>query len=109
MTVSPTKTDELTVMPFGTWTQGGPRNNVLDGGPDPHTGTAILTAKRGQPRTCPHILQLTYSLWFSRGQHRYSVNANWGVLDAMHIGATWRIQPNHLCAAAMWPYVKLLW
>jgi len=27
----------------------------------------------------------------------------------VHIGATWRIRLNRLCAAAMWPYVKLLW
>ena len=27
----------------------------------------------------------------------------------MHIGATWRIQLNRPCAAAMRPYVKLLW
>jgi len=26
----------------------------------------------------------------------------------VHIGATWRIRLNHPCAAAMWPYVKLL-
>jgi len=31
-----------------------------------------------------------------------------GVLDAVHIGATWRIRLNHPCAAAKRPYVKLL-
>jgi len=27
----------------------------------------------------------------------------------VHIGATWRIRLNRPCAAAMRPYVKLLW
>jgi len=27
----------------------------------------------------------------------------------VHIDATWRIRLNHPCAAAMRPYVKLLW
>jgi len=26
----------------------------------------------------------------------------------VHIAATWHIQLKHPCAAAMWPYVKLL-
>jgi len=30
------------------------------------------------------------------------------VLDGVHIGASWRIRLNRPCAAAMWPYVKLL-
>jgi len=32
----------------------------------------------------------------------------WLSIYVMHIGATWRIQLNHSCAAAMWPNVKLL-
>jgi len=35
--------------------------------------------------------------------------ADWGVLDRVHIGATWRIRLNRPCAAAMRPYAKLLW
>jgi len=31
---SPTKTVEPIEMPFGLWTRVGPRNHVLDGGPD---------------------------------------------------------------------------
>jgi len=31
------------------------------------------------------------------------------VLDGIHIRATWRIWLNRPCAAAMRPYVKLLW
>jgi len=30
-------------------------------------------------------------------------------LYGVHIGATWRIRLNCPCAAAMRPYVKLLW
>jgi len=32
----------------------------------------------------------------------------WLSIYVVHIGATWRIQLNRPCAAAMWPYVKLL-
>ena len=35
MNVSPAETAELIEMPFGMWTQVGPRNCVLDGSPDP--------------------------------------------------------------------------
>jgi len=36
-----------------------------------------------------------------QGQHWCDKDANWGVLDGVHIGATWQIQLNLLCAAAM--------
>jgi len=52
---------------------------------------------------------LIYSKWLSRGQHLYSADADWGVVDRMHIDATWRLQLNHPCVAAMRPCVKLLW
>jgi len=32
--VSPTKTDELIEIPFGVWTQVGPRNHALGENPD---------------------------------------------------------------------------
>jgi len=35
-------------------------------------------------------------------------NIFWLSVYAVHIGATWRIQLNRPCAAAMRPYVKLL-
>jgi len=34
--LSPAKTTESIEMPFEMWTRLGPRNYVLDGGPDPH-------------------------------------------------------------------------
>ena len=42
-------------------------------------------------------------------QNQYSVDADWGLLDWMHIGTTWRIQLSIPCTAVMRPYVKLLW
>jgi len=33
----------------------------------------------------------------------------WLSIYGVHIGATWRIRLNRPYAAAMWPYVKLLW
>jgi len=36
-------------------------------------------------------------------------NIFWLSVYAMHIGATRRIRRNRPCAAAMRPYVKLLW
>jgi len=43
-----------------------------------------------------------------QGQHRYGANADWGVLDGAHIGATWRMRLSRPCPAAIRPYVKLL-
>jgi len=38
-TLTPTKTDKPIEMLFGVWTQVGPMNVVLGGGPNPPTGT----------------------------------------------------------------------
>jgi len=42
MTVSPAKMAEPVEMPFGTWAEVGPRNYVLDRGPDPPWEGALL-------------------------------------------------------------------
>jgi len=57
MIVSPAKPAELIDMPFGVWTGVGPRNYVLDEGPE----GAILRVKMDWLRTCPavDILKLT--------------------------------------------------
>jgi len=34
---------------------------------------------------------------------------NSSLLDGVHTGATWRIRLNRPCAAAIRPYVRLLW
>ena len=39
------KMAELMVITFGLWAQTGPRNHVLDGGPDPPWKGAILGAR----------------------------------------------------------------
>jgi len=36
-------------MPFGLKTRVGPRNHVLDGGPDPSTGRSNFQGERGVP------------------------------------------------------------
>jgi len=36
-------------------------------------------------------------------------NHFWLSVYGVHTGATWRIWPHRPCAAAMRPYVKLLW
>jgi len=35
--------------------------------------------------------------------------STWLSIYGMHIGVTWRIRQNRPCAAAMRPYVNLLW
>jgi len=35
------------------------------------------------------------------GQHRYGADVSWGVLDGVHIGATWRIWLNCTCSGDM--------
>jgi len=82
-----------------------PRNYVLDEVQIPTSQGAILGSKGTGPG---HVRQSIYSKPLSRGQHRYGADADWGVLDGVYIGATWRIRFNRPCAVAMWPYVKLL-
>jgi len=40
-------------------------------------------------------------------QQRYGADVDWGVLDGVHTGATWRILVNGPYAAVMRGYVKL--
>jgi len=49
MIISPSKTVELIEMPFRLWTQVGPRNHILDGGPDPPMGRASFEGEKGWP------------------------------------------------------------
>jgi len=48
MTMNRAKVAELIVMLIAMWSQVGPRNNVLDGGPDPPCKEAILRVKMGR-------------------------------------------------------------
>jgi len=47
--VSSAKTAAPIEMPFGLRTWVGPRNHVLDGGPDPPMGKAILRGEKWRP------------------------------------------------------------
>jgi len=51
MIMSPAKTAEPIEMPFRMWTRMGPRNRVLDGGPDPHSGRGNFEGEKG-----PHLV-----------------------------------------------------
>ena len=53
-----------------------------------------------------HVLRSIYPERLSSGQHRYGEDADWGVLDGVHIGAIWRIRLNCPCAAAIRPYMS---
>jgi len=57
-----------------------------------------------------HALWLIYLKQLGRWQDHYDANADWSILGVVHIGATWLIQLNPPCLAAMQPYqyVKLL-
>jgi len=71
---------------------------IFVGGPKMHITNPRW--RKANARPCPRSI---YSKQLSRGQNRYAANA-----DGVDIGATWRIRLNRPCAAAMWPYVKLL-
>jgi len=90
------------------WAQG---NHALDGVPIPRHEGSVLRAKRGHPDTHGHVQHLIYSKHLSRGQNRYGADADWDVLDGLHIGATWWIRLNSPClvAASLPPSVTLLW
>jgi len=68
---------------------------------------AILRAKNtgsGHARTCP-VVDIVKATQQGAGPVRCGCRlgcTRWG-----HIGITWRIRLNRLCAAAMRPYVKL--
>jgi len=47
--VNAAKAAELTEMLFGLWTQVGPRNQALDGGPDPPMQRSNFKAEKGRP------------------------------------------------------------
>jgi len=84
----------------------GPRNHGLDGFLlSPYVKGQFLRQKSGRPGNARRSI---HTKRLSRGQNWHGVDADWGVLDGVHIGATWRIRLNRPRAAAMQPYVKLL-
>jgi len=113
-------------MPFGLWARMGPRSHKLHGGPDPPMGRVILgkgarivkyrdflswaVQKTAEPIDLPFWLW-TQVGWRAERSTSSVVFARWHqcALIGWHIGATWRIRLNRPSAAAMRPYVKLLW
>ena len=57
--------------------------------------TIVSPAETAEP------IEMPFSVWTRVGPMKH-------VFDGVHIGATWRIQLNRPCAAAMRLYVKLL-
>lgn len=47
------KTAEAIDIPFGMWSLAGPRNRVLVGGPDPHTGRDTFEGGKEPARDMP--------------------------------------------------------
>jgi len=56
----------------------------------------VSYAKAAEP------IQMQFGIWTRMNPRKH-------VLDLVHIGVTWWIRLNRPCAAAMRPYVKLLW
>jgi len=108
-TMSLAKAAEPIVMLFGMLTWMGPRNHILD-------KVFIATRERQfwgrkgtsprHARTCPALDTLKAT---QQGAAPVRCGCRLGVLDGVHIGATWRIRLNRPCAAAMRPVVRLLW
>jgi len=72
----------------------GPQRQTFEGVQIPTREGAILRAESDQPR---HARQLIYSQRLSRGQHRYSADADLDVLDGVHMGATRCIRLKSVC------------
>jgi len=66
--VSPANTAEPIEISFGMWTREGPRNNS-----DGEQGL-------GHAHTCPTVDIRKLN---QQGQHQYSADANWGLLDGV--------------------------
>ena len=94
------------------WTLVCPRNHLLDAGPYSHTERGNYEGEKLLAQDLPgRVWRSIYSKWLSRGQNGSStVRMSIGVyLMGVHIGATCRIRLNRPCAAAMRPYVQLVW
>ena len=65
--VSPAKTAELIKMPFGLWTQMGPKNRVLD----------------GNPHTMKHVAMAT-TFWLLMGYNFGCVTASGTIFDSRY-------------------------
>jgi len=92
--VSCAKTSEPIEILFGMWTRVSPKNHVLDGSPDPHTGSGNYDgANRGRRGTCPDMSGGRYTQSDSAGGRTGTVRC--GVYD---MGCT-AAQPRNLVNA----------
>ena len=101
----------------------GPRNHVLDGGPNPPWEGAILAEGAAivkyidllpwavQKWLNGLICHLGCGFGWAEGSISSIVFTSWRqcVISGGNISATWRIWLNHPSVAAMQLYVKLLW
>jgi len=99
-------------MPFGLWARMGPRNHVglSDGIQIAPCKRAILGGKDmpGRVRRHPVVscaimaepIEMPFML-------RTRIGPRKQVLHGVHIGATWRVRLNRLCAAAVWPFCRI--
>ena len=110
-------------MLFGLWTRVGPRKHVLYGAHIPPCEEAVISGK-DMPGHARRHSAVSWAKWLNRsichlgcglgcaeGSTSSIVFAGWRQCALMggHTGATWRIRFNRPSAAAMRPYVKLLW
>jgi len=97
------KIAQLIEMPFGLRTGVGLRNHVLDG--------VHIPDVKVQKWLNQSICRLGCGLRLAEGSTSSIVFARLCQCAVMggHIDATWQIQLNHLSAAVMRLYVKLLW
>jgi len=83
--VSPAKTAAPIEMPFGIGTRVGPRNRVLDGGPDPPMGRGNFEGRKGHPivkygdtavicaKTAKPI-EMPFGLWARMGRRSHALD-----------------------------------
>jgi len=82
----------------------GPRNRVLDGGPEGAIFDGKSAPAQGAPgRPAVDMLKAT-----QQGAKPVRCRCWLGVLDGMPIGTTWRMRLCRPCVAVVRPYVKLL-
>jgi len=82
--VSPAKTAEPIVMPFGLWARTSSRNHELDGDPDPpregtifRKGSPIVKYRDFLPVSCAETtepIDLPFGLWTRVGRRKHNPN-----------------------------------
>jgi len=110
-------------MPFWLWVQTGPRDHVSDVVQIPH-GKGEFWRKGAPTVKYRDFLPCAVQKWLNRSTCHLGCGLGWAkgstssivfakwhqcALMGGHNGATWQIRLNRSSAAAMRPYVKLLW